>query len=111
MHTPAYTVCIIANNETIPNISLQITEDGPQAPDSIKYFKAIFRSFQDIFCPFASSRNRRSVDRSAALVLAHGYIISVTNNGLNYSDNLEAHVYDSKCTTCNTTTGQCSQKV
>ncbi|XP_021375500.1 von Willebrand factor D and EGF domain-containing protein-like [Mizuhopecten yessoensis] len=55
-----------------------------------------------------SRRKRRSAHASA--VLANGFFLGVSNDGVAFSDNLVVIVYDSTCYTCNTTSISCIVK-
>lgn len=61
-----------------------------------------------MYCKLPESRKKRSVEFK---VLATGYYISVSNNGVNYTDPLTILVYDSVCYECNATSMICVEQV
>lgn len=60
-----------------------------------------------MYCKLPQSRRRRS---TYVNVIATGYRISVSNNGINYTEPLTTIVYDSLCYDCNSTSMTCNRQ-
>ncbi|XP_013385755.1 von Willebrand factor D and EGF domain-containing protein [Lingula anatina] len=85
----------------------KVTFSGVTTTSSQTESDAEFVHIQEVMCslPNAHSRKKRTISPgSTEVVLAEGYKVSVSNNGLNYSEPRYILVYDSKCVDCNSTT-------
>ncbi|XP_071143816.1 von Willebrand factor D and EGF domain-containing protein-like isoform X1 [Mytilus edulis] len=68
--------------------------------------RGIYRSLFLMFCEIPDSRSRRSADLST---IANGYFISISNDGLNFTEELAVVSFDARCYSCNIT-GVCCTK-
>lgn len=61
-----------------------------------------------MFCEIPESRRRRSADIST---IANGYFISISNDGLNFTEELAVISFDTRCYNCNVTDFWCAKEV
>ncbi|VDI18310.1 Hypothetical predicted protein [Mytilus galloprovincialis] len=69
--------------------------------------RGIYRSIFLMFCEIPESRRRRSADVST---IANGYFISISNDGLNYTEELAVVSFDTRCYSCNVTDFWCTKE-
>ncbi|XP_071143815.1 uncharacterized protein [Mytilus edulis] len=60
-----------------------------------------------MFCEIPESRRRRSADLST---IANGYFISISNDGLNFTEELAVISFDTRCYNCNVTDFWCAKE-
>lgn len=70
--------------------------------------RGIYRSIFLMFCEIPESRRRRSPDVST---IANGYLISISNDGLNFTEELAVVSFDARCYSCNVTDFWCTKEV
>lgn len=70
--------------------------------------RGIYRSLFLMFCEIPDSRSRRSADLST---IANGYFISISNDGLNFTEELAVVSFDARCYSCNITGVCCTKEV
>lgn len=66
--------------------------------------KADYRNGFMVTCELQSSRRKRSI---AETIIADGYEISVSNDGIHFGDSVRIIIYDELCHECNSTTITC----
>ncbi|VDI64064.1 Hypothetical predicted protein [Mytilus galloprovincialis] len=66
--------------------------------------KADYRNSFMVTCELQSSRRKRSI---AETIIADGYEISVSNDGIHFGDSVRIIIYDELCHECNSTTITC----
>ncbi|CAC5390460.1 Low-density lipoprotein receptor-related protein 6 [Mytilus coruscus] len=66
--------------------------------------KADYRNGFMVTCELQSSRRKRS---TAETIIAEGYEISVSNDGIHFGDSVRIIIYDELCHECNSTTITC----
>jgi len=57
-------------------------------------------SMSEIKCPLPLRRNRRSISDSSGDYIARGYYVSVSNDGVTYSEEDILIILDSTCVNC-----------
>jgi len=58
------------------------------------------KSFAEVSCPLPTERTKRNVDDSSVDYVARGYYVSVSNDGVTYSEEDLLVIYDSTCVNC-----------
>ncbi|CAC5414798.1 unnamed protein product [Mytilus coruscus] len=69
--------------------------------------RGIYKSLFLMFCEIPESRRRRSADVST---IANGYFISISNDGLNFTEELAVVSFDARCYSCNVTDFWCAKE-
>ncbi|CAG2192527.1 unnamed protein product [Mytilus edulis] len=69
--------------------------------------RGIYKSLFLMFCEIPESRRRRSADLST---IANGYFISISNDGLNFTEELAVISFDTRCYNCNVTDFWCAKE-
>lgn len=69
--------------------------------------RGIYKSLFLMFCEIPESRRRRSADVST---IANGYFISISNDGLNFTEELAVVSFDTRCYSCNVTDFWCAKE-
>ena len=72
--------------------------------------KATFDSFLQVFCPFPKTKRvRRATSNPTDNVVATGYKVAISNNGIRetgFSDDDSIIIYDSTCVDCQKQNGR-----
>ena len=68
----------------------------------------IYSSLFLMKCQIPEERRKRSLDTTR---VASGYCISISNDGVNFTDEVSVLAFDPKCYVCNTSVFKCSKVV
>nr|XP_006820194.1 PREDICTED: von Willebrand factor D and EGF domain-containing protein-like [Saccoglossus kowalevskii] len=87
--------------------SIKISETGFEPEEVTNKENSVFKSFEEVQCPFEQlTRRRRDVDTLNPI----GALISVSNDGTNESPQVIVIIYNDNCDVCNGTDGFCWRK-
>lgn len=92
-------------------MSFQMQQNGPKisfVTDDTFIHPGIYSSAFLMYCELPPSRRKKSVGNTTALI---GYNISVSNNGVDFTDELTTIIYDPLCYECNLTSITCVELV